>query len=68
MTGRPLSSRRACVRACHREIDPALVEEEELYVAREAQGAGAGRLLLDTALAWLEGGLRSVWHVTDMLA
>lgn len=33
-----------------------------LYVAREAQGTGLGRMLLDTALAWLErDGPRRLW-------
>ncbi|HEY2516724.1 MAG TPA: GNAT family N-acetyltransferase [Polyangiaceae bacterium] len=43
----------------HDEASPADGELKRLYVVREAQGLGAGRLLLDAALSWL--GPRRIW-------
>jgi len=46
----------------HPEVTPTCGELKSLYVAREAQGRGAGRALLDAALAWLErDGPRRLW-------
>jgi GNAT superfamily N-acetyltransferase len=43
----------------HDEARPGDGELKRIYVTREAQGLGAGRLLLDAALAWL--GPRRIW-------
>jgi diamine N-acetyltransferase len=43
----------------HAEARPADGELKRIYVVREAQGLGAGRLLLDAAIAWL--GPRRIW-------
>src|SRR5271170_8526723 len=43
----------------HDEARPADGELRRLYVVREAQGLGAGRLLFDAALEWL--GPRRIW-------
>ena len=46
----------------HPDRRPEHGELKALYVARAAQGAGVGRALMDTALAWLErGGARTLW-------
>ena len=46
----------------HPEVRAADGELQALYVAREAQGSGLGRALMDTALAWLERqGPRTLW-------
>ncbi len=46
----------------HPDVQPDHGELKTLYVAREAQGAGLGRSLLDAALGWLEReGPRTLW-------
>ena len=46
----------------HPEVAPGDGELQALYVAREAQGSGLGRRLMDTALEWLErDGPRTLW-------
>lgn len=46
----------------HPEVRPHHGELKSLYLRREAQGAGLGRALLQTALAWLErDGPRTLW-------
>lgn len=46
----------------HPDSRPGDGELKQLYVAREAQGLGVGRALLDTALHWLErDGPRTLW-------
>ena len=46
----------------HPDVGPAHGELQALYVAREAQGSGLGRALMETALEWLErDGPRTLW-------
>ncbi len=45
----------------HADVTPACGELQRLYVRREAQGAGLGVRLLETALAWLERPGRRLW-------
>jgi diamine N-acetyltransferase len=46
----------------HPDIRPGDGELQALYVAREAQGSGLGRALMETALEWLErDGPRTLW-------
>jgi ribosomal protein S18 acetylase RimI-like enzyme len=46
----------------HPEVTPACGELKRIYLLAEGQGEGAGRRLMDAALAWLErDGPRRLW-------
>lgn len=45
----------------HADVTPECGELKRIYVVGEAQGAGAGSLLLHTSLGWLERPGRKLW-------
>jgi ribosomal protein S18 acetylase RimI-like enzyme len=45
----------------HDEVTPECGELKRIYVDKSAQGAGAGSLLLNTALDWLQTPGRTLW-------
>jgi GNAT superfamily N-acetyltransferase len=46
----------------HPEVTPGAGELQRLYVLRAQQGSGLGKVLFETAMAWLESeGRRPVW-------